>query len=142
MQVQLKLDTTNGFPQTPTIAYTGDAGYDLYVSRSAIVGKGLVKDIHTDISIRLPEGYFARIVGRSSTLRKRGLIVNEGIIDNGYTGELFVCVYNTGEDSVLVHPGERLAQLIIQPIVQVQFNLVDCLPETQRGENGFGSSGK
>lgn len=141
-KVFISLNENNGHPMMPSHAYDGDAGYDLFVSRPAIVSPGSVADVHTDISIRLPHGYYARIVGRSSTLRKRRLVVNEGIIDNGYTGELFVCVLNTTRHAIQIDPGERLAQLIVQPIVLLDFIARDDLGHTERGNNGFGSSGK
>jgi dUTP pyrophosphatase len=131
-----------GYGEEPRRAYSGDAGSDLYTASNRLVMPRTVNDVPTGIRARLPEGYYARIVARSSTFRNRGLLVVEGIIDNGYTGELFVCVYNPGQHSVLVEEGERLAQLILCPIVDVQFERVDSLGTTERGNRGFGSSGR
>lgn len=141
-KIQIVLDHNSGQPQMPGRAYDGDAGDDLFVSRDVVIRPDQVVDVHTDIAIKLPEGFYARIVGRSSTLRKHGLIVNEGIIDCGYTGELFICVYNPTRETKTICAGWRLAQMIIQPIVTTDYNQVFALPETTRATSGFGSSGK
>ncbi len=127
--------------RTPTRRYDGDAGYDLYSSREEIIRPGSFEDVHTDIAIALPVGYFGRITGRSSTVRGRGLLVCEGIIDNGFTGELFVGVWNLTDTTAHIKPGDRLAQLIVQEIVSISWRLVEELPKSERGNRGFGSTG-
>lgn len=133
----------------PTRAYSGDAGYDLYVSRSVDVPPGGFVDVHTDIRVALPSHLWARIVGRSSTLRNRGLLVVEGVIDSGYRGWLYSGVRNMTDAPVSVRKGERLAQLI--PHLNVAAALpeatgvsqadFDALPHDGRAHSGFGSSG-
>lgn len=125
----------------PQRSYPGDAGDDLYVSDNIVVSPATYANVPTDISIKLPEGYFARIVGRSSTMRRYGLVVIEGIIDCGFTGSLFVCVFNPKPEPVVIMAGQRLAQLILHPIVETWYDPVLELPKTERGSNGFGSSG-
>jgi dUTP pyrophosphatase len=131
-----------GDGKTPTRAYRGDAGSDLYTMGEWIALPNTLTNISTGVRVRLPEGFYARIVARSGTLRKYGILVNEGIIDNGYTGELFVCVFNPNDHEVIIPDGDRLAQLILCPIVDAQFERVEILPTTERGERGFGSSGR
>jgi dUTP pyrophosphatase len=130
--------------RAPYKKHMGDAGWDLFVSRECIIQPGETMDVHTDIKIDMPPYLFARIVGRSSTLRKHKLIVNEGIIDNGYTGELFVCIHNIGKKPFKVEKGMRLAQVIFHTIEDVRWSEVDEInPKPgSRGDNGFGSTGK
>lgn len=131
--------------KTPYKKYSGDAGWDLFVSDTVIIPPGETVDVHTDIKISMPPYLFARIVGRSSTLRKHKLLVNEAIIDNGYTGELFVCVHNLDPNKPFtVEKGMRLAQVIFHPIEDVRWSEVDEIEATpgKRGNNGFGSTGR
>lgn len=127
---------------TPALAKDGDCGFDLTVCRRTMVMPGSFVDVHSGIAMALPHGYWARITGRSSTLRKRGLLVNEGVIDQGYTGELYAGVWNLLGQPVEVLPGERLAQVIIMKAYTPPWVEVDELPITERGSTGFGSSGR
>ena len=128
----------------PYKKYSGDAGWDLFVSRPCDIQPGETVDVHTDLQIDMPPKTYARITGRSSTLRKHGLLVYEGIIDNGYTGEMFVCVHNLGKTPFHVEPGMRLAQIIFGTIDDVRWSEVnEIAPDPRkRGNNGFGSTGK
>lgn len=132
-----------GSPRTPSKKYPGDAGWDLFASRSITILPGETRDVHTDIKVKLPPGVFARIVGRSSTMRNHHLLVNEGIIDNDYTGEMFISVHNIGTEEFRVEPGMRLAQLIFQRIEDVRWAEVEPYEfrEGRRGDRGFGSTG-
>lgn len=128
----------------PFKKHSGDAGWDLFVSQPCVIGAGETVDVHTGIHIDMPSRMYARITGRSSTIRTHGLLVNEGIIDNGYTGELFVCVHNLGDTPFVVEKGMRLAQVIFGVIEDVRWSEVDALstsPE-KRGDAGFGSTGR
>lgn len=127
----------------PYKKYDGDAGWDLFVSRPCTIEPGETKDIHTDIKIEMPPRLSARITGRSSSLRKHNLLINEGIIDNGYTGELFVCAHNLGTEPFNLYPGMRIAQILFHPIEDVRWSEVDELDSNpgKRGDNGFGSTG-
>lgn len=129
--------------KAPFKKHTGDAGWDLFTSRDCIIGPGETVDVHTDIKVDLPPYVYMRIVGRSSTLRKHGLLVNEAIIDNGYTGELFVCVHNLTDSNFHVKKGMRLAQILFGIIEDVRWSQVDEIKPTpgKRGNNGFGSTG-
>lgn len=127
----------------PTRAYSDDAGLDLYASEGVWVGVGEFVDIPTALRVQLPQWAWGFLVGRSSTLRKRKLMVNPGIIDAGYRGELYIGVQNLGDHSVRVEKGERLAQFIVMGNAtrRVSPVLVDDLEPHPRGANGFGSSG-
>ena len=126
----------------PFKRYSGDAGWDLYVSRECTVQPGETVDVHTDIYIDMPLRLYGRITGRSSSLRKHSLLVNEGIIDNGYSGELFICVHNLGDKPFHVKPGMRLAQILFHVIEDVRWSEVEGISSSkERGSNGFGSTG-
>ncbi len=128
----------------PFKKHSGDAGWDLYVSRPCDIEPGETADIHTDVKIDMPPFLYARITGRSSSLRKHHLLVNEGIIDNGYTGELFVCVHNVGKETFHVKPGMRLAQILFHTIEDIRWCEVDEIKPVsgKRGDAGFGSTGE
>lgn len=130
--------------KVPYKKHFGDAGWDLFVSRECTIPPGATMDVHTDIKMDMPPYIYARIVGRSSTLRKHQLMVNEGIIDNGYTGELFVCVHNLGKKPFHVKKGMRLAQVLFHTIEDVRWSEVDTITPVPggRGEDGFGSTGE
>lgn len=151
-----------GDGELPTRSYSGDAGFDLYV-RPPTPGDGAgvwvepggygpstwkirpgqFVDIPCGVAVELPERMWARIVGRSSTLRKRGLMVAEGTIDQGYRGELFSGVWNLSSMDAYVKAGERIAQLIPMHLTaeRVRMVRVEKLSDSDRGEAGFGSSG-
>lgn len=133
-----------GDAKIPFKKHIGDAGWDLYVSRECVIPPNETVDIHTDIRIDMPPYIYGRIVGRSSTLRKHHLMVNEGIIDNGYTGELFVCVHNLSDKPFKVDKGMRLAQIIFHLIEDVRWAQVDKIEvsSNKRGDKGFGSTGE
>ena len=122
-------------------AHPGDAGLDLYCSEDVTVYPGQFVDIPLGVSVELPEGWWGMLTGRSSTLRKRGLMVNQGVIDQGYRGPLFAGVWNLTGKPVEVHRGERLVQLILVPIWRGSALEVMVLNDSVRGVRGFGSSG-
>lgn len=127
----------------PQKGYLGDAGYDLIVSRNEVIWPGEFIDVPCGVSIELPGGVWAMITGRSSTLRKRQLLVSQGVIDQGYRGPLFAGVWNLGREKAEVREGERIAQLIPFPQTSLRLTLerVDELDPSDRGRKGFGSTG-
>ena len=131
-------------PKLPTRVYPDDAGLDLYVSEDVTVPPGDFRDIPTGLGVELPEHCWAYLTGRSSTLRKLNLLVNPGVIDAGYRGELFAGVWNLGSMPVTVRTGDRLAQLIVMSNSTRMYRptMVDKLTPHDRGVQGFGSSGK
>lgn len=136
------LFTLDSGGKAPSHTYPGDAGFDLFVSKPIIIHPQVFKDVPTGICIALPAGIWGRIVGRSSTFRKLGLLVIEGVIDNGYRGEIFTGLYNTSGRAVSIAAGERVAQLILHKVEAPEWLRVAELPQSDRGSDGFGSTGR
>jgi dUTP pyrophosphatase len=141
--VEFKLDHVYGKARKPYRKYIGDAGWDLTCCENTVIKPHEVKDIHTGVYMNMPPYIFARITGRSSTLRKHNLLVNEAIIDNGYTGELFICVKNMSDQPFFVESGMRLAQIIFHRMEDVRWVEVEAekFKDKDRGNKGFGSTG-
>lgn len=133
-----------------SIAKKGDVGLDLACTLDGqeyggtfTVNPGERRLLPTGIRIELPEGYWASIEARSST-SKLGLIVPKGVIDEGYRGEMFAQIMNVGNEPVTIHDGDRIIQLILHKRHIKDFNIieVDELSASERGEAGFGSTGR
>lgn len=130
----------------PTYATEGSAGFDLYCNNDEpiTVGPNEVVKVPTGIKVAIPEGYFGAIYPRSSTgIKHRITLANTtGIIDSDYRGPIQIFFVNNSDKTHTINNGDRLAQMIIQPYVKVDIELVDSLDETERGEGGIGSTGK
>ncbi len=128
----------------PSKSHHDDAGFDLYCTEDMIVPGLEFRDLPCGIAIEVPTGYWSLITGRSSTFRRRGLLVVEGIVDTGFRGEIFVGVINIGSEPVAVQAGERLGQLLIFHHGGLGWPVVDVerLSTSIRGESGFGSTGR
>ena len=131
---------------TPTYGSAAAAGADLYALLDAplTVAPGETAKVPTGLSLEIPEGYAGLIYARSGLSVKRGLApANKvGVIDADYRGEIIVALYNQSGVPQEVAPGERIAQLVIAPILQVEFEECDDLSDTLRGAGGFGSTGR
>ena len=121
----------------------GDAGYDLSAVDEVEIHPGSMAKISTGLQISAPAGYYYTLEGRSGMLNK-GLITSRGIIDAGYTGEIFVLIHNHGTESYKINVGDRIAQLLPHKIIHLDFDLVEEFSSeyNTRGEAGFGSSGR
>lgn len=124
----------------PTRAHAGDAGADLRAAEDAILYHGEVRVIRTGVKLVIPYQYAGLVRGRSS-LTKNGIIVLEGTVDCQYRGEIGVMVTSLNAGPALIRRGDRIAQLVIVPVGLPSFMVVDSLPGSERGENGFGSTG-
>ncbi|ROR33485.1 dUTP pyrophosphatase [Curtobacterium sp. JUb34] len=128
----------------PGHAHPGDAGADLVSAESFVLRPGERHLAATGLRIALPEGYAAFVVPRSGLAAKHGIsIVNSpGTVDSGYRGEIKVALLNTDRSEPYeVHVGDRIAQLIVMPVPRVTYTHVEELPDSVRGQGGFGSSG-
>lgn len=119
----------------------GDAGYDLTCTESMRIPSGKTRSVACGIKVQLPDGYWGLIQGRSSSW-KRGLSVKASVIDAGYRGGLWVDLLNIGPKTEVVEAGERIAQIIPMPLAPPMVWLRGELDETERGSNGYGSTGK
>ena len=125
----------------PTRAHPLDAGLDLYARECRYIRANGRWTFDTGVHVQIPEGYVGFVKSKS------GLMVNEGIttdgtIDCGYTGSIRVCLFNRSGSKHYVQAGDKIAQLVILPCLLPELELVDSLEETDRGEAGFGSTGR
>lgn len=130
--------------QVPTYAHTTDAAADIYAAETiTLAPHSLSNKIKTDIKIALPEGWAAAILPRSSIGAKTGLRLSNsvGIIDSDYRGEIGVLYDNISDSEYTINAGDRIAQMIVFPVNHFKARVVDEVPETERGEGGFGSTG-
>lgn len=145
---KIKIEVINMAKDLPLPAYQTElsAGMDLLaaVEEDIFLEPGEIRLIPTGLKIAVPDGYEAQIRPRSGLALKHGIsMVNcVGTIDADYRGEVGVILINHGKKTFPIARGERIAQMVINPIVQADFNLVDSLDDTERGEGGFGHTGK
>ncbi|GLR14557.1 deoxyuridine 5'-triphosphate nucleotidohydrolase [Chitinimonas prasina] len=131
----------------PAYATGGSAGLDLRACLEAPLDlqPGATKLVPTGMAIHLADHHLAAmILPRSGLGHKHGIVLGNlvGLIDSDYQGQIFVSVWNRGNEPFVIQPMERIAQLVVVPVVQVGFNVVDEFPASDRGEGGFGSTGK
>lgn len=128
----------------PTYAHPGDAGADLRSAVDVSLRPGERALVGTGVAVALPDGYVGLVTPRSGLAARTGLsIVNApGVIDSGYRGEIRVCLINLDPmDTVRLAAGDRIAQLLVMPVVTASFTPVPGLDETPRGDGGYGSTG-
>ena len=127
----------------PTYATPNSAGADVYCREAFILNPGERKLILTGIKMQLPDGYECQVRPRSGLAIKHGITVlnSPGTIDADYRGDVGVILINLSNETFIVNPGERIAQMIINKFEQAKFELVEELDETERGEGGFGHTG-
>ena len=132
--------------QLPSYATVGSAGMDLKANTDEPIAlKPMERWLFpTGMYIQLPEGYEAQIRPRSGLAAKYGVTVTNapGTVDADYTGEIKVSLINLSENTFVVYPGERIAQMVVAKYEKVNWNEVSTLDETERGDGGFGSTGK
>jgi dUTP pyrophosphatase len=147
MNVDVKILDPRLVDQMPTYATPGSAGLDLRACIDAplVLAPGAWQLVPTGLSMWLKDpGYAALILPRSGLGHKHGIVLGNlvGLIDSDYQGQLMVSCWNRSDTEFTLQPMERLAQLVIVPVVQAQFNVVSEFPATERGEGGYGSTGK
>ena len=128
----------------PVYAKPGDAGADLKSTEDLVVPAGGRQLVKTGIKIAMPDGYVGLVHPRSGLAAKHGITVLNapGTVDAGYRGEIMVTLLNTSNEPFEVRRGDRIAQLLFQRVDRADFIAVSELPESARGDGGFGSSGK
>jgi dUTP pyrophosphatase len=125
----------------PTRASSNAAGVDLYSIEEAVLAIGKIAAVRTGLSVAIPKGFYGRIAPRSGLALKHGIDVLAGVVDSDYRGELICVLINHGESDFFIQKHYRVAQLIIEKISTPEPEWVESLPNTNRGNKGFGSSG-
>jgi len=147
LKVDLKILDDRLKELMPTYATPGSAGLDLRacLEHVATLQPGETQLIPTGMAIHLSDpGYAALILPRSGLGHKHGIVLGNlvGLIDSDYQGQLLVSCWNRGKEAFMLNPMERIAQLVIVPVIQASFNVVEDFDVSTRGEGGFGSTGK
>lgn len=125
----------------PEYAHETDAGADLRSPVDAVIWPRDSVTIDTGVHVEIPSGMVGMLKSKSG-LNVKHDITSEGVVDEGYTGSIRVKLYNHGWDTYVVHKGDKITQLVIMPVHHATFELVDSLEATERGNNGFGSTGR
>ncbi len=147
MNIDVKIIDLRMADQLPSYATPGSAGLDLRacLDQALTLQPNAWKLVPTGIAIYLQDpGFAAMILPRSGLGHKHGIVLGNlvGLIDSDYQGQLMVSAWNRSDVAFTIEPMERIAQLVIVPVVQAQFNVVNEFPASQRGEGGYGSTGK
>lgn len=125
----------------PTRAHPWDGGLDLYSMEDGYIRANQSRTFDTGVHVAIPEGCVGLIRSRSGTMVRDGL-VTDGTIDSHYNGSIRICLFNHGGSKYEVKAGDKIAQLVIVPCFLPELELVDSLEETDRGDAGFGSTGR
>ena len=146
MKIDLKILDERVRDNLPKTATTGSAGVDLraLVDETVVINPGDTYLVKTGLAIHIGDpGYAALVLPRSGLGHKKGIVLGNlvGLIDSDYQGELMVSVWNRGKESFELQPMERIAQLMVVPVVQPEFNVVESFEASERGSGGFGSTG-
>lgn len=139
--IPIQIQLIHEHAKIPTKAYETDAGWDLYAINEGFVEPVGQLFVTFGFCMYFPEGYFATIHARSS-MRGKGITIPTPVFDYGYTGEVNARLFNLGIETFRFQPGDRIAQMIIHKVEPTQFEIVQSMPQTARGTNGFGSSGR
>lgn len=139
--MRVKIKQIDKQMKVPSYETGGAAGFDLAASSEKVMLPGSKELIGTGFAFEIPQGFELQVRGRSGLTSKTGLRVALGTVDSDYRGEVKVMIENIGQDTHRINIGDRIAQGIIAPIVQAEFEAVEELSTTDRGSKGFGSTG-
>lgn len=142
MKLKVKIKKLRESIKLPSYALEGDAGLDLFSDEDTIINPGERHVFNTGFALEIPSGYCALIWDKSGISLNRGLKVMGGVFEYTYRGEYTICLFNTGKVSQEFKKGDKIAQLLIQPIVTAELVEVDELSDTIRGLGKCGSTGK
>lgn len=150
LETKVRVKTLETHAIIPTRTNLSDAGWDLYATHDVLIRGGERQIVKTGIALQIPDEWVGLIWPRSGLSAKKGIDVLAGVVDSGYRGEIMVCLYNTNKAlplfqddniDVQIKKGDRIAQILFQRVPDVEMVLVDELTESDRGDDGFGSSG-
>lgn len=125
----------------PTRAHSIDAGLDIYTPIRVKIFPGERAAIDTGVHIDIPAGYVGFLKSKSGLNVKHGIRTEGGVIDAGYTGSIVASICNGGDEPHTFEAGDKITQLVILPIETPEVEIIDCMPNTERGDDGFGSTG-
>ena len=140
--MQIKITKLHPQAKVPQYMRPGDAAFDLHSNTSIVLNPGEKAVIPTGIGLEIPKGFVGLIWDRSGLAAKHALTTIAGVIDSNYRGEIGVVMLNLGKEAFTIAQHDRIAQMVIQPIHEVEFFEVDALEGSERGTAGFGSTGK
>lgn len=142
-KIRIKIINNSGFG-LPEYKTEQSAGCDLLAPIDAPIKLYPLERlfINTKVSVALPEGYEAQVRSRSGLNKNHGIVCITGTIDSDYRGDIGIVLYNLSRAAYIINPGDRIAQLVICPVVQADWQQVANLDKTDRGDGGFGSTGK
>ena len=142
----MKIKLLNEHVKIPTRASSSAAGYDLYCAhdKDHVIHPGDTLKVYTGVAIEIPDGYVGLVFARSGIATKHGIRPANcvGVIDSDYRGEIIVALHNDSDAPYCVEPGDRIAQLVVMPYIAPELEIVDELSNTDRGDGGFGHTGK
>jgi dUTP pyrophosphatase len=136
--VRVQFKRVHAGARLPSRAHETDGAYDVYLVEDAVVAPGEATRLPLGFAAAIPDGYFVRLTGRSSTQ----FFIREGLIDSGYRGEWRIAVQNVSREPLTLKAGDRIGQLVLQRVIDVAWEEVEELPESDRGAKGFGSTGR
>ncbi len=125
----------------PNYANLSDAGMDLFSIEEVVLKIGERQAIRTGIKTEIPDGYVGLVWDKSGLALNNGIKTMAGVIDSGYRGEIKIVLINLGDEDFEIKKGQKIAQMLVQKVERPEIELVDELNATERGENGFGSTG-
>ena len=140
--MSLKVKKLVSHATLPVRSSSGAAGYDLHSSEGYVILPGQRAVVSTGLSFELPPGVYGRVAPRSGLAVKHGLQVGAGVVDPDYTGEVKVVLFNHDKNTFVIKPGYRIAQLVLERFETPDVEEVEVVAETDRGDNGFGSTGQ
>jgi dUTP pyrophosphatase len=141
-KVKLLIKKIDPLAKLPTKNFNTDAGLDLYSIEDLIINPTKYSEVRTGILVVVPNGYYGQIMCRSG-LGRKGLRIHHGVWDAGYTGEVIVFLHNSSNSNFIdIKKGDKIAQLLILPVPDIEIEEVKEIPKTKRGTNGWGSSGR
>lgn len=141
-KLKLQIKLLDPEAKIPTNTKYGDAGYDLYANKNITINTGSVGKVPTGIAMKLPDGYWGKVFDRSGIFTNVMAATGAGVIDNGYRGEIIVCMLNPTTMPIRIIKGEKFAQITLHELIKADIEVVDDLEESERGDKGFGSSDK
>lgn len=144
--VKILIKKTNKEVTTPKYKTDGSSGVDLsaFLEKKVVIKPNSSELIPTGLQVAIPEELEIQIRPRSGLAAKEniGVLNSPGTIDSDYRGELKIILFNHGKEDFIINNGDRIAQMVLVPIIKMEFEEVDSLPDTVRGQGGFGSTGK